>query len=259
MMNLELAKEQIKARADLLNYCERNLEKDKRNIKNKFNCIFCNSGHGTHGTGDLTVYTDNFYCFSCNKYGDIFTLYQQLNNCDFITAVKELAKEYGVNIENYSNSTAPTKAKAPTIKTAPKIKEHKLQQASIESTENKKSLFEVKTEESKKKERRIKLLNFSKGNFIYSYFHQIIDNFTIEYFNFFTNEENLEIKNLLKQLLNKYCLEESTARMIEIAIPNDDRTCLYFNFKPYIFDTYSIEDKNDHKRLIAKLKEVVNG
>ena len=30
-------------------------------------------------------------CFSCDKYADSIAVYQELNNCDFKTAVKELA------------------------------------------------------------------------------------------------------------------------------------------------------------------------
>jgi len=36
--------------------------------------------------------TNSFYCFGCNKGGDVIALYQLLNKADFKTAVKELSK-----------------------------------------------------------------------------------------------------------------------------------------------------------------------
>ncbi len=34
--------------------------------------------------------TNTCYCFSCNTYGDSIKVYQTINNCDFVTAVKAL-------------------------------------------------------------------------------------------------------------------------------------------------------------------------
>ena len=59
------------------NYAEEMLTKSKS--KDQYECIFCGSGTGTKGTGALTVYEDHFYCFSCQKSGDIFDLIQRRN------------------------------------------------------------------------------------------------------------------------------------------------------------------------------------
>ena len=45
-------------------------------------------------TGSFKVYKgddrDSFYCFGCGEAGDVISLYEKLNNCDFKTALKEL-------------------------------------------------------------------------------------------------------------------------------------------------------------------------
>ncbi len=39
----------------------------------------------------MHIYPDNHvYCFSCGKGGDVIAIYQTLNNCDFVTAVRAL-------------------------------------------------------------------------------------------------------------------------------------------------------------------------
>src|SRR3990167_156470 len=39
------------------------------------------------------------YCFACQKGGDIFTFYQQIEGCDFVQALKDLAERTGVVLE----------------------------------------------------------------------------------------------------------------------------------------------------------------
>lgn len=48
------------------------------------NCVICD---------------DYFYCYACGKGGDIFSLYQAVNNCNFYTAKKELAQYAGIEIK----------------------------------------------------------------------------------------------------------------------------------------------------------------
>ena len=45
---------------------------------------------------------DSFYCFGCGAKGDIFTIYTDLYNYNFIDAVKELSQQAGVSI-NFEN------------------------------------------------------------------------------------------------------------------------------------------------------------
>lgn len=45
-------------------------------------------------TPSMTLYQDSnsYYCFGCQSGGDVITLYEKINNCDFKTAVSELLK-----------------------------------------------------------------------------------------------------------------------------------------------------------------------
>ncbi len=73
--------------------------------KNHFwNCPFCGSGEGIHGTGALKLYEDDshFYCHKCGKYGNIVTLYLNFNHMSDTTenvhlAIKELGEKYHVS------------------------------------------------------------------------------------------------------------------------------------------------------------------
>ena len=83
------------------NYAEEMLTKSKS--KDQYECIFCGSGTGTKGTGALTVYEEHFYCFSCQKSGDIFDLIQQAEGISKNEVVQYAAKKYGLKIDNTPN------------------------------------------------------------------------------------------------------------------------------------------------------------
>lgn len=52
-------------------------------------CIFHNEK-----TPSMKLYKDSFYCFSCQKSGDIFSFVQQINGIDFKTAYQSLGGTY---------------------------------------------------------------------------------------------------------------------------------------------------------------------
>lgn len=58
-------------------------------------CPFCGSGTHENGTGAVKYYpeTNTFHCFSCEKSGDVFDLYQQEHGVDFSTSLAELGQE----------------------------------------------------------------------------------------------------------------------------------------------------------------------
>ena len=64
--------------------------------KNRCDCPFCS------GESKLTFSVSDErgfgYCFRCNFSGDIFRLYQELNSCDFKTALTGLANRCGVSL-----------------------------------------------------------------------------------------------------------------------------------------------------------------
>ena len=97
-MELERAVQELKEY--IQDYAEENLIKSKS--KGQYECIFCGSGTGMNKTGALTVYEDHFYCFSCQKSGDIFDLIQQKEGVSKSESVKYAAEKYGVSIENTS-------------------------------------------------------------------------------------------------------------------------------------------------------------
>lgn len=86
-------------------------------------CPLCGDGTGPDGTGGVKLYPDNtWYCHKCKneklqgKAGDVFDLFQIVNNCDFSTAVKELAREEGIIIDKKApqNDFSGPQVKKPT-------------------------------------------------------------------------------------------------------------------------------------------------
>lgn len=49
---------------------------------------------------NCTISDGYFYCYACGKGGDIFSLYQAVNNCSFYTAKNELARYAGIEIKS---------------------------------------------------------------------------------------------------------------------------------------------------------------
>jgi len=47
-----------------------------------------------------------FYCFGCQKGGDVITFFREINNLSFIEAVTELGRRYGVSLPAFEQSTA---------------------------------------------------------------------------------------------------------------------------------------------------------
>ena len=76
----------------LPDYAYEHLEKSKG--KNQFVCPFCGSGTGTHATGALTVYPQNYYCFACQQHGDIFDLARQIEGIPQNQVIHYLADKY---------------------------------------------------------------------------------------------------------------------------------------------------------------------
>lgn len=69
------------------------LSKENINIrKNPTDCPF----HNSEGGKCLSFTDDVWHCFHCERSGDIFTLYMELNKCDFATAKEELLNLAGI-------------------------------------------------------------------------------------------------------------------------------------------------------------------
>ena len=102
----------------LLDYIQEVTQKSKG--KDQYICPLCNSGTGKNGTGAFTFYpeTNSYKCFACGRYGDIFSLYAEMNNLsqtfDFPVIVDELSKKYhllSVDYANTQNSNSETLVK----------------------------------------------------------------------------------------------------------------------------------------------------
>jgi len=91
--------EKIKSKISIRN----ELEKKTKIIK-KGKDYWCNCLFHTEKTPSCKINEDlqSFYCFGCGAKGDIFTLYTDLYNYNFIDAVKELSQQTGVQI-NFDN------------------------------------------------------------------------------------------------------------------------------------------------------------
>ena len=76
----------------LPDYAYEHLEKSKG--KNQFVCPFCGSGTGASATSALTVYPQNYYCFACQRHGDIFDLARQAEGIPQSQVIRYLADKY---------------------------------------------------------------------------------------------------------------------------------------------------------------------
>lgn len=55
---------------------------------------FCKCIFHDEKTPSMKLYKDSFYCFSCQKSGDIFSFVQQIDHVDFKTAFQSLGGTY---------------------------------------------------------------------------------------------------------------------------------------------------------------------
>lgn len=99
-MNREEARREIRERVK----CTEFLTKSKSGM---YNCPFCGSGEGKHGTGALKVYdTNTFTCHACNRSGDVIDLFQAFNYADYNTALSLLADRIGITIDPNARITS---------------------------------------------------------------------------------------------------------------------------------------------------------
>ena len=96
-MNLDRdrARQEIRTRISCKDY----LVKSKAGL---YECPYCGSGNGPHGTGALKVYdTNTWHCFACQKSGDVIDLFRRETGADYNTALSLMAQEIGITIDSY--------------------------------------------------------------------------------------------------------------------------------------------------------------
>ena len=100
-MDRENARQEIRSRTRCTDY----LRRSKGGL---FDCPYCGSGSGTHGTGAVKYYpeTNTWHCFSCQKTGDVIDLYQLETGTDYNTALSLLAQDLGITIDPYRPTAA---------------------------------------------------------------------------------------------------------------------------------------------------------
>lgn len=99
-MDRETARQEIRQRFSCKDY----LTKSKSGL---YDCPYCGSGNGAHGTGALKVYdTNTWYCHACKKSGDVIDLYQLETGADYNTALSLMAQEIGITIDAYRPTAA---------------------------------------------------------------------------------------------------------------------------------------------------------
>lgn len=90
--------EEIKERLSIEEVVSSYIKLEKTGINFKTRCPFHNEK-----TPSFFVSPDrgSFYCFGCNKGGDIFTFIQEIENVSFLDALKILADKAGLDISKY--------------------------------------------------------------------------------------------------------------------------------------------------------------
>ena len=110
------ALDDIRRQADLVRLFELHVGVDLRRMGTTFraNCPWHNGVSST----SLTVWPDigGWRCFGCGASGDAFTLWQLAYGCDFVTAVRDVARFAGVSL--------PEPARPGTVRLAAKAVRH---------------------------------------------------------------------------------------------------------------------------------------
>lgn len=115
----EIIRQRNRAKEDcknlLLDFCYNHFgfnKKESTSSYKKFQCIFCGSGTGKHGTGNLTVYANNstmYKCLVCGASGDIYSLASELYGLDikiqFSEVVQRVFDEFNINAPRLTDTT----------------------------------------------------------------------------------------------------------------------------------------------------------
>ena len=94
-----------KSKHDYVNYAEivkhkvsvpSVIERYLPGVKPLHNRIPCPIHNGTDR--NLLIHQDHFYCFVCNEGGDAIRLVRHIFQCDFMTALKRLNEDFGLDL-----------------------------------------------------------------------------------------------------------------------------------------------------------------
>ena len=77
--------ERVKEQIPILEYAEEHLVIEDNNYPLKVLCCFHDEK-----TPSLCIYENGYHCFGCGEQGDVISLHAELNDMDFIEALKSL-------------------------------------------------------------------------------------------------------------------------------------------------------------------------
>ena len=99
---------EIRSRADIVAVIGQHVQLKKAGRNWKGLCPF----HGEK-TPSFNVHPDKgfFYCFGCQKHGDVFTFVMELEGKSFIEAAEQLGQRYGIEIPRVEESPELRKAR----------------------------------------------------------------------------------------------------------------------------------------------------
>ena len=69
----------------------------------KFNREMCSCPFHKDKSPSMKIYDKSFYCFSCNKTGDLIQFVQYLFGLDFVKAMEKINYDFNLNLSKTTN------------------------------------------------------------------------------------------------------------------------------------------------------------
>ena len=100
--------EQLKSKNDIISIGSRYLTMQQKG-RNYWAC--CPFHHEKTPSLCFYPYEQYYHCYGCKEHGDVISLIQKMESCDFLTAIEILAKNAGMEVPSYSMDTNVAKKK----------------------------------------------------------------------------------------------------------------------------------------------------
>ena len=100
--------EQLKSKNDIISIASRYLTMQQKG-RNYWAC--CPFHHEKTPSLCFYPYEQYYHCYGCKEHGDVISLVQKMESCDFLTAIEILAKNANMEVPNYSMDVNVSKRK----------------------------------------------------------------------------------------------------------------------------------------------------